>query len=102
MDSLLEYRKKLQKETKIWSPPVQDLGLFVEGPRRPQIWFVASPIEQVPFNSIFVIKISGSSQHYRKGEPYFTEKTKLSLCVDPDYHILGGLGGALDTMKLHQ
>jgi len=35
----------------------------------------------------------------RDGEKYFSEKTKLSWCVDPDYHILGGLGGALDMMK---
>ena len=34
----------------------------------------------------------------REGVPHFTEKTKVALCVDPDYHILGGLGGALDTM----
>jgi len=37
----------------------------------------------------------------REGVPHFTEKTKISLCVDPDYHILGGLGGALDTMAHH-
>lgn len=34
----------------------------------------------------------------RKGVPHFLEKTKLSLCVDPDYHILGGLGGAIEWL----
>ena len=27
------------------------MGLFLEGLRRPQIWLVASAIEQVPFNN---------------------------------------------------
>lgn len=31
----------------------------------------------------------------REGAPHFSEKTKLGLCVDPDYHILGALDGAL-------
>jgi len=29
---------------------------------------------------------------------HFTEKTKLSLCVDPDFHILGAFAGALSMM----
>ena len=83
------------------------MGLFLEGLRRPQIWLVASAIEQVPFNNWnFDTNVWQENLtltiHGRKGEPYFTEKTKLTLCVDPDYHILGGLGGALDTMKLHK
>jgi len=35
----------------------------------------------------------------RDGVPHFLEKTKQGWCVDPDYHMLGGLGGALDTLK---
>jgi len=35
----------------------------------------------------------------RQGEKYFAEKTKAKLCVDPDYHILGALDGALKMMK---
>ena len=35
----------------------------------------------------------------RDGEPHFLEKTKQGLCVDPDYHMLGGLGGAIDTFN---
>ena len=35
----------------------------------------------------------------RLGVPHFPEKTKLGLCVDPDYHILGALDGALAFMK---
>lgn len=31
----------------------------------------------------------------RQNEKYFSEKTKPKLCVDPDYHILGALDGAL-------
>jgi mannose/cellobiose epimerase-like protein (N-acyl-D-glucosamine 2-epimerase family) len=34
----------------------------------------------------------------RLGEKYFLEKTKPNLCVDPDYHILGALDGALKMM----
>jgi mannose/cellobiose epimerase-like protein (N-acyl-D-glucosamine 2-epimerase family) len=34
----------------------------------------------------------------RKNEKYFAEKTKPKLCVDPDYHILGALDGALKMM----
>ena len=34
----------------------------------------------------------------RQNEPYFREKTKPKLCVDPDYHILGGLNGALSML----
>jgi mannose/cellobiose epimerase-like protein (N-acyl-D-glucosamine 2-epimerase family) len=34
----------------------------------------------------------------RQGEKYFPEKTKPKLCVDPDYHILGALAGALMMM----
>jgi len=34
----------------------------------------------------------------RKFEKYFLEKTKPAKCVDPDYHILGGLDGALMMM----
>ena len=49
---------------------------------------------------VFVDHANGSWRRRlnREGVPHFTEKTKLSLCVDPDYHILGGLGGALDWM----
>ena len=31
----------------------------------------------------------------RTHQPHFTEKTKLSLCVDPDFHILGAFAGAI-------
>merc|ERR1712196_477970 len=31
----------------------------------------------------------------RQNELYFTEKTKLSLCVDPDFHMMGAFAGAL-------
>lgn len=34
----------------------------------------------------------------RVNEKYFAEKTKAGLCVDPDYHILGALDGALKMM----
>lgn len=36
----------------------------------------------------------------RQAEKYFAEKTKAGLCVDPDYHILGALDGALKMMAL--
>lgn len=36
----------------------------------------------------------------RLGEKHFLEKTKKGLCVDPDYHILGALDGALKMMNL--
>ena len=36
----------------------------------------------------------------RQFEKHFLEKTKLSKCVDPDYHILGGLDGALRMMRV--
>ena len=35
----------------------------------------------------------------RLGAPHFPEKTKLGLCVDPDYHILGALDGALAFLE---
>ena len=35
----------------------------------------------------------------RDGEPYFTEKTKLNLCVDPDFHMMGSYAGAIMMMK---
>lgn len=35
----------------------------------------------------------------RQGEMHFKEKTKPKFCVDPDYHILGALDGALNVMK---
>ena len=35
----------------------------------------------------------------RNGEPYFTEKTKLNLCVDPDFHMMGSYAGAIMMMK---
>ena len=35
----------------------------------------------------------------RLGVPHFPEKTKLGLCVDPDYHILGALDGALAFLE---
>jgi len=35
----------------------------------------------------------------RSGKPHFTEKTKLNLCVDPDYHILGAFDVALNMME---
>jgi mannose/cellobiose epimerase-like protein (N-acyl-D-glucosamine 2-epimerase family) len=35
----------------------------------------------------------------RQNENYFTEKTKLSLCVDPDFHQMGALAGALSMMS---
>ena len=35
----------------------------------------------------------------REHVPYFTEKTKLSLCVDPDFHMLGAYAGTLTFMK---
>jgi len=35
----------------------------------------------------------------RLGEKHFMEKTKKGLCVDPDYHILGALDGALKMMN---
>ena len=38
---------------------------------------------------------SGSN---RENAPYFREKTKPKLCVDPDYHIAGALAGALSMM----
>jgi mannose/cellobiose epimerase-like protein (N-acyl-D-glucosamine 2-epimerase family) len=34
----------------------------------------------------------------RENAPYFREKTKPKLCVDPDYHIAGALAGALSMM----
>jgi len=34
----------------------------------------------------------------RTNEPYFTEKTKLSLCVDPDFHQMGAYAGAIMMM----
>lgn len=34
----------------------------------------------------------------RQGDKQFLEKTKPKLCVDPDYHILGALDGALKMM----
>eukprot|EP00937_MAST-01D_sp_MAST-1D-sp2_P004738 g4738.t1 len=34
----------------------------------------------------------------REHVPHFTEKTKLSLCVDPDFHIMGAYAGALMAM----
>jgi mannose/cellobiose epimerase-like protein (N-acyl-D-glucosamine 2-epimerase family) len=37
----------------------------------------------------------------RENKPHFMEKTKRSLCVDPDYHILGGFDGALKMMALN-
>jgi len=42
------------------------------------------------------------SWHRRKdrfNKNYFSEKTKLSLCVDPDFHQLGAFAGALSMMK---
>ena len=35
----------------------------------------------------------------REHKPYFLEKTKLSLCVDPDFHMMGAYAGALMMMK---
>ena len=35
----------------------------------------------------------------REHTPYFLEKTKLSLCVDPDFHMMGAYAGALMMMK---
>ena len=35
----------------------------------------------------------------REHVPYFTEKTKLSLCVDPDFHMMGAYAGALTFMR---
>ena len=34
----------------------------------------------------------------RTNVPYFTEKTKLSLCVDPDFHQMGAYAGAIMMM----
>merc|ERR1712232_1516848 len=31
----------------------------------------------------------------RDGKLHFTEKTKLNMCVDPDFHLMGSLAGAL-------
>lgn len=36
----------------------------------------------------------------RENVPHFTEKTHNPMCVDPDYHILGGFDGALKSMAL--
>ena len=35
----------------------------------------------------------------REHEPHFLEKTKLSLCVDPDFHMMGSYAGAVMMMK---
>ena len=35
----------------------------------------------------------------RTHEPYFTEKTKLSLCVDPDFHMFGAYAGAIMALS---
>ena len=36
----------------------------------------------------------------REHVPYFTEKTKLSLCVDPDFHMLGAYAGTVSYTHL--
>ena len=49
----------------------------------------------------FVDHLYGS-WHRRKdrfNKNYFSEKTKVSLCVDPDFHQLGAFAGALSVMK---
>ena len=35
----------------------------------------------------------------REGVPHFTEKTKLSMCVDPDFHQMGGYAGAIKMLR---
>ena len=37
----------------------------------------------------------------RVHEKHFPEKTKLSLCVDPDFHILGAFAGAIMMLDAH-
>lgn len=65
----------------------------------PEYWMLYDKIWQYSW-SHFVDHEHGSWHRRlsRENVPHFTEKTKQKWCVDPDYHILGGLDGALKMM----